>query len=211
MSLNLPRVIASTFDQSDWLKLLGIAGAMVVLYLIAKRLGRSDEAVPPPMNTPASTQLSSGHTDLAESQATQDGEKEDDPNSPNYEEQPITAEEEVQPRNIEIRDWNFAEFEIEAGPPNRDSFSGELSVSLFDNSTSHAWNQVYFVATPAGLEKMLRDNKSSFMFLPQTLVMNRYNINQLRKAVLDDLGAMEEERGDVPADASDAASEGQPG
>jgi hypothetical protein len=82
-------------------------------------------------------------------------------------------------------------------------------VSLSDTSTGHAWNQTYLVATPAGLENTLRKNKSNFMFLPQTIVMNRYNVNQLRKAVLDDLEALEEERGDVPPDASDAATEGQ--
>ena len=209
MSLRLACFVTSTFDQSDWLKLLGIAGAAVALYFIAKRLGGGDEAAPPPMDTSSSTQLASGHTDLTQSQGSQDSEKEDDSGNQDYEEQPITAEEEVQPRNVQIRDWNFAKFEIEAGPPNRDSFVDELSVNLFDESTGHAWNQTYSVATPMGLEKMLRDDKSSFMFLPQILVLNRYDVNTLRKAVLDDLGAMEEERGDVPPDASDAATAGK--
>ena len=199
MSLGLACFAVSSFDLSDWLKLLGIAGAMGALYLVAKRLGDGGQAVLPPMDTPASTQLSSGHADLAEPQASQESEKEDDSDEPAYQEQPTKAEEEDQPRNIQIRDWNFAEFEIEAGPPNRDNFADELSVNLFDNSTGHAWNQIYFVATPAGLETMLRKNKSSFMFVPQTIVMNRYNVNQLRKAVLDDLEAVEEERGDVPS------------
>src|SRR5664279_2454015 len=100
MSIRLACFITSTFDQSDWLKLLGIAGAMVALYVIAKRLGGGDEATPPPIETLNSTQLSSAHTDLAESQGSQDSEKEDDSGNPDYEEQPITAEEEVQPRNV---------------------------------------------------------------------------------------------------------------
>jgi hypothetical protein len=107
-----------------------------------------------------------------------------------------------------IRDWNFVKFEIEAGPPHPDSFVDELLVNLYDKSTGQGWNKSYLVATPAGLEEILRKRKSNFIFLPQTLVMNRYDVNQLRKAVLGDLGAMEEERGDVPRDGTDATAPG---
>ena len=50
-------MVASTFDQSDWLKLLGIAGAMLVLYILARRLGGGDESYPPPMDTSSSAQI----------------------------------------------------------------------------------------------------------------------------------------------------------
>ena len=201
MPLWLASFAGSTFDQSDWLKLLGIAGAAVALYLIAKRLGGGDEFCPPPMGTSSSTQVSTSQPELSEPEEKRDVE-EDDADQPDDEEQP-TAEEEVQPRNIQITDWNFAKFEIAAGPPDRDSFADELTVNLYDRSTGHPWSQTYFVATPAGIEKMLRKSKSNFVLLPQILVMSRYDVTQLRKAVLSDLGAMEEERGDVPTDASD--------
>ena len=82
-------------------------------------------------------------------------------------------------------------------------------MSLYDRSTGQAWEQTYLVANPAGLGNMLHKSKSNFMLLPQTIVMNRYDVDQLRNAVLDDLGALEEERGDVPPDASDAAGAGK--
>jgi len=186
------------------MKLLGIAGAMVALYLVARRLGGGDESFPRPIDTSSSTQISTSQTDLAVPQENWSTE-EDGSDEPELDEQPIAAEKEVQSRNIQISDWNFAKFEIETGPPNRDSFADELFVNLYDKSTGHAWEQTYLVATPAGLEKMLHRNKLNFMFLPQTLVMNRYEVNELRKAVLGDLRAMEEERGDVPPDASDPA------
>jgi hypothetical protein len=202
MSFGIACFAASTFDQSDWLKLLGLAGAVVALYLFARRPGGRDESLSPPIDRPALTQLPSSHAELAESQAGHANEGEDS-DEPDDLEQPTTAEEEVQPRNIQIRDWNFAKFEIKAGPPNVNDFVDELLVNLFDKSTGQAWNQTYLVATPAGLEKMLHSSRSNFMFLPQTLVMNRYDVNQLRKAVLGDLGALEEERGEVPPDARD--------
>jgi hypothetical protein len=197
------------FDQSDWLKLLGIAGAMVALYLVAKGLGGGSDAVPPPMGSSSSTLTSIGETDVDEPDqppAAESGEPDQPGYVPLLDEQ---REEAAKQNTIEIRAWNFATFEIETGPPDPNCFADDLWMDLFDSSTGHGWRQTYFVATSAGLEKMLRDNKTSFMFLPQILVLNRYDINQLRKAVLDDLGAMEEERGDVSPDASDATAAGQ--
>jgi hypothetical protein len=208
MSLGLLWVVTSLFDQSDWLKLLGIAGAMVALYLVAKRLGGGEESYPPPTGTTSSTQIPTSQAEPAEPQESPDDPQEDDSDEPD-DVQPIAAGEEVQPRNIQITDWNFAKFEVEVGPPNRDSFVGELMVNLLDKSTGQAWQQTYLVATPAGLEKALRKSKLDFEFLPQTLVMNRYDVKQLRKAVLGDIGRIEAARGDVPPDASDAAAAGE--
>ena len=204
MPLSFASFVTSTFDQSDWLKLMGIVGAMVALYLLARMLGGGDDSVTPPVYNSGSTQFSASQTELTVPPETHDAE-EDDLDEPDDKEQPTIDAEEVQPRNIQISDWSFAKFEVEAGPPDRDSFADELSVNLYDKSTGHTWNQTYLVATPAGLEKKLRRSKSSFMILPQILVMNRYDVSQLRKAVLGDLGAMEAERGDVPPDAIDAA------
>jgi hypothetical protein len=191
MSLWLAGFAGSSFDQSDWLKLLGVAGAAVALYVIARRLGGSDEPYAPPTDAPSSTQVPTSQTELPEPD----------------EKQTSAEEEDAQPRNIQIADWSFAKFEIAAGPPDRDSFADELTVNLDDKSTGHVWQQTYLVATPAGLEKMLRESKSNFMSLPQVLVMKRYDVTQLRKAVLNDLEAIEEERGDVPPDATHAGQQ----
>jgi hypothetical protein len=206
MSLWLAGFAGSSFDQSDWLKLLGVAGAAVALYVIARRLGGSDEPYAPPTDAPSSTQVPTSQTELPEPDERQDA-ADDDPEQPNNEEQTSAEEEDAQPWNIQIADWSFAKFEISAGPPDRDSFADELTVNLDDKSTGHVWQQTYLVATPAGLEKMLRESKSNFMSLPQVLVMKRYDVTQLRKAVLNDLEAIEEERGDVPPDATDAGEQ----
>jgi hypothetical protein len=209
MSLRPTCFVVSIFDQSDWLKLLGIACAMVALYVIARRLGGGNEAAPPPGDITSSTPFSTSRTvptELEGPQAAEIG----DPDQPGYTLLPEQeGDEPGQQNTIEIRAWNFATFEIETGPPDRNCFADDLWMDLYDSSTGHGWRQTYFVATPAGLEKMLRDNQSNFMFLPQVLVLNRYDVNELRKAVFDDLRAMEEQRGDVPPDASDATAAGQ--
>jgi hypothetical protein len=203
MSWRTACFVASSFDLSDWLKLLGLVGAMIALYLVAKKLSGGEEECPSQVETPTSTQPSATQADLdAPSESCTVGEQ-DGSDQPEK-----TDEEEVRPKNIVIRDWNFAKFEIQTGPPDLDNFADELLVDLFDRSTGQSWRQTYFVATPAGLETVLDKRHSNFMFLPQTLVMNRYDLNELRQAVLGDLGALEEQRGEVPDDARDSTTAG---
>jgi hypothetical protein len=64
------------------------------------------------------------------------------------------------------------------------------------------------VATPAGLEKMLRKEKLSSMTIPQIIVVARYDLKEIRAAILDDLGATEALRGDVPPETGDDAAPG---
>jgi len=199
MSLCVAYVVASTFDQSDWLKLLGIAGAMVALYVVAKRLGGGDEAIPPAseMQVPIEPE--------APTMEVPDGgyPEVEDPGKVDYEPEIEPALEKPQPRNIRIINWNFEHFDISTGPPDPDSFADDLWLELYDSSTGHAWKQIRFVATAAGLENMLRKEKLSSMAIPQTIVVARYDLKEIRAAILDDLGATEALRGDVPPDTGD--------
>ena len=206
MALRLAGFITSTFDQSDWLKLLGIAGAAVALYIVARRLGGDGESYPPPADNAGPTQLSTSQADPSVPGESQEFEKQNS-NEPTDEEPP-GGEDDLQPHNIQITDWSFATFEVATGPPDGNCFAEELWVDLHDNSSGHNWKQTYFVATPAGLQQTLHENKSKFLFVPKVLIMDRYDAKELRTAVLQDLAAMEEERGDVPPDASDAAEDG---
>jgi hypothetical protein len=110
------------------------------------------------------------------------------------------------PRNIRIINWNFEHFDLSTGPPDPDSFADYLWMELYDASTGHAWKQSRFVATPAGLEKILRKDGWGSMDIPQTILMPRYDVKELRAAVLDQLGAIEASRGDAPPEDSDAAA-----
>ena len=205
MLLWLTGFVVSTFDQSDWLKLLGIAGAAVALYLVAKRLGGGDESYPPPTDNATSTQLSTSQTEPPVPEESHDFEEQNS-DGPDDEEPP--EEGDLQPHNVQIADWSFATFEVATGPPDGNCFAEELWVDLHDESSGHNWKETYFVANPAGLQKMLQENKSKFMFLPKVLIMDPYDVKKLRAAVLEDLAAMEDARGDVPPDASDAAEDG---
>jgi hypothetical protein len=192
------------FDQSDWLKLLGIAGAMLALYMLARKLSGAGEVVPPtdmatPVELQTQTMVAPHVGDLNEEDQFDD------------EIEQITEPERPQPRNIRIGNWNFEHFDVSTGPPDPDSFADELLMEVHDSSSGRSWRQTYFVATPAGLEKMLRSKKWSSMVIPQTLVMTRYDLKELRAAILDELGAMEAQLGEVPDGTSSAPMAGESG
>jgi hypothetical protein len=201
MSVGLAGFVVSSFDQSDWLKLLGIVGAMVALYVVAKRLGGGDETIPHPNEIlPVESQTTrtieppeGGYPEV------------EDLSKVDFEPEVKADLEKPQPRNIRIIDWNFEHFDISTGPPDPASFADDLWLELYDSSTRHAWKQIRFVASPAGLEKMLHNQKLSSMTIPQTIVVPRYDLKEIRAAILDDLGAIEATRGDVPSDTGDDA------
>lgn len=77
-------------------------------------------------------------------------------------------------------------------------------MQLYDPSTGRRWVQTYFVASPRGLDNMLTDSKWNYMFVPQILVLDKYDLRELRSAMLEELGAVEAERGEVASESADA-------
>lgn len=204
----LAAYVALAFDPSDWMKALLIAAATIGLFLIAKRLGGGDSSTSSPEAHSDATHPYFEAPEQAESKAAEPAAN-DNSDQLDQQAEPVAEDDESRPKNIRITDWNFATFEVRDGPPDPTSFADDLTVNLYDRSSDHSWTQSYFVATPAGVEKMLQDKKWKSMFLPPVLVLSRYDVAELRAAILDDLGAMEEERGDVPPDAGDAAAIGE--
>jgi hypothetical protein len=186
-------LFSAVFDQSDLLKLLGIIAAAVALYLLAKRFGGGGEAI---STTEQFTQAASEVQPVSKTPEPIGAIEEPEPDQPDY---VLPAEELSTKRgmNIQIRDWNFAKFDLATGPPDPNSFADELHMDLYDPTTGRRWMQTYFVASPAGLDQMLLDNKWSSMFTPQILILKRYSLDELRAALLEEIGAVEIQRGEV--------------
>ena len=202
MSLCLLWVVTSLFDRSDWPKLLGLLGAMLALYILARKLSGRDDAMPPPSEVPEPVETEAPAMEAPDGQYPEV----EHLAKVDYEPEIKAKLESRQPRNIRIVNWNFEQFDLPAGPPDPENFADYLWTELYDASTGHAWKETRFVATPAGLAKMLRQKKWSSMEIPQTLVMSRYDPKELRAAVLDQLGAIETLRGDVSPEDGDAAA-----
>ena len=67
-----------------------------------------------------------------------------------------------------------------------------MHVQLYDPDSGHSWWQSYFVATPRGLEKTLREKSWKYLYAPEILVIPRYDLEEVRRAVVSRIVADQE-------------------
>src|SRR6476646_2301220 len=94
--------------------------------------------------------------------------------------------------NIRIRKFFFKKADAIPGPEDPEVFADELNVELYDPNSGHAWWQSYFVATPQGLAKLLREKSWRYLHAPEILVFPRYNLEEIRRAVVSRIRAENE-------------------
>ena len=70
------------------------------------------------------------------------------------------------------------------GPDDPDVFADELQVQLYDPDSDHGWWQSYFVATPQGLSGILREKSWRYLYAPEMIVVPRYDLEEIRRAVV---------------------------
>ena len=85
---------------------------------------------------------------------------------------------------IQITKFFFKKADAIPGPADIDVFADELYVELYDPDSGHNWWQSYFVATPLGLEGILRDKSWKYLYAPEMLVVPRYDLEEIRRAVV---------------------------
>jgi len=83
-----------------------------------------------------------------------------------------------------IQKFFFEKVDAIPGPAEAEVFADELHVQLYDPDTGHYWWQSYFVATPQGLAKILREKSWRYLHAPQMLVLPRYDLEEIRRAVV---------------------------
>ena len=85
---------------------------------------------------------------------------------------------------IRIKKFFFEKEDAIPGPADREVFADELHVELYDPDTGHSWWQSYFVATPQGLVKILRDRSWRYLHAPDVLIFPQYDLEEIRRAVV---------------------------
>jgi hypothetical protein len=85
---------------------------------------------------------------------------------------------------IQIKKFFFEKVDAIPGPDDPDIFADELHVQLYDPDTDHGWWQSYFVATPQGLARILREKSWGYLYGPEMLVFPRYDLEEIRRAVV---------------------------
>lgn len=85
---------------------------------------------------------------------------------------------------IRIKKFFFQKVDAIPGPDDPNVFADELHVELYDPDSGHWWWQSYFVATPQGLAQILREKSWKYLHAPQILVVPRYDLEEIRRAVV---------------------------
>jgi len=83
-----------------------------------------------------------------------------------------------------ITKFFFEKVDAIPGPIDRDVFADELHLQLYDPDSGNYWWQSYFVATPQGLAQILRDKSWKYVYAPEMLVLPRYDLEEIRRAVV---------------------------
>jgi hypothetical protein len=93
---------------------------------------------------------------------------------------------------IRIRKLFFDKTDVSPGPDDPEVFADDLHIELYDPDSGHAWWQSYFVATPLGLSKILREKHWRYLHAPDILVLPRYDLEEIRRAVVSRIVAENE-------------------
>lgn len=102
----------------------------------------------------------------------------------------------------EIRKLYFDSFQPMTGPPDPDSFCGELVVEVEHLETGGISTWGFTVGTPAGFDAKLTSKQWKLMYAPDVFVVRRYDLDQIRAAVIDHITIANEP---IPEKASDEA------
>lgn len=163
------------------LKVAFVSGAFVALYLVARRLSATPSAdeqkaaaqKPPPLD-----------------------EREPVPEGGNV---PAVGFEVPFPfdvRELEAKygpDWKrpsilnyyFRKIDLVAGPPDPLSFYDELILELEDRGTGYRWTTSFFVTTPKGLEQVMLEDNTQFVFGASTIIVRRFDLKTILQAALE--------------------------
>jgi hypothetical protein len=99
---------------------------------------------------------------------------------------------------IRIIKFFFEKADVVPGPSDPSFFADELHVQLYDPDSGHYWWQSYFVATPQGLAEILREKSWKYVYAPEILVLPRYDLEEIRRAVVSRMMADHEYFKDKP-------------
>jgi hypothetical protein len=85
---------------------------------------------------------------------------------------------------IQIKKLFFDKTDISPGPPEPEVFADDLHIELYDPGSNHRWWQSFFIATPQGLARILRERHWRYLHAPSILVLPRYDLEEIRRAVV---------------------------
>lgn len=85
---------------------------------------------------------------------------------------------------IRITKFFFEKLDAIPGPSDPAVFADNLNVELYDPNSDHKWWQSYLVASPQGLAQILREHSWKYLYVNEVLVLPRYDLEEIRRAVV---------------------------
>jgi len=167
----LVAIAATSQDALKVLLLVAIGGGLLSLGRWSSRLGQSGSSLAVPTPDP---------TDL-----TPVGEHTRKIWPPSAEEVAASLPYDPSLGRIRIKRLFFDKTDVHPGPDDPEVFAEELHIELYDPDSGHSWWQSYFVATPQGLARILREKHWRYLHAPQVLIFPRYDLEEIRRAVVN--------------------------
>jgi hypothetical protein len=84
-----------------------------------------------------------------------------------------------------ILNYWFRKTDLVAGPDDKSVFCDEFFMEMVSDDAGHRWTAEHLIATPRGLEKMMAENNYSSFFGDGMIVVPRYELAHILRAVLE--------------------------
>ena len=100
------------------------------------------------------------------------------------------------PPPLEVKSYMFTNFDYRRGPANADDFYENLYVGVGEAGADSTRTYSMWVTTPKALSSMVQKNKDDYKFGRHLLVVERYDMKVILRAVgehINDLGLMGED------------------
>ncbi len=87
-----------------------------------------------------------------------------------------------------ILNYHFAKTDLVRGPADPDCFYDEFFLEAQDPESEHVWTHTYSVATPAGLRRVMEDEKfDSLYFDRSVIIVPRWDLKLILGTVMDEI------------------------
>jgi hypothetical protein len=84
-----------------------------------------------------------------------------------------------------ILNYYFRHTDLVEGPRDPEDFYDEFFVELENPEHEHRWTTSFHVATPKGLERVMREDGSEFVYGEGTIIVPRFDLATILRAVLE--------------------------
>jgi len=84
-----------------------------------------------------------------------------------------------------ILNYYFRNTDLVAGPPEPESFYDELFLDLEHPQTGHRWTATFHVTTPRGLARVMAEDRTRYIFAEGTIIVDRFDLANILRAVME--------------------------